>query len=77
MTTFQTDSPITPLRQCIQQDMVMRGLGPIQHDYVRHIRNCAAFVGLPPDTATAEDIRRYQLHQHETGVGPVVPDSPD
>jgi len=73
MTTFQTDTPITPLRQRMQQDMVMRGLGShTQNDYVRHVRNFAAFLGRPPDTATAEDIRHYQLHQHETGVGPAT-----
>lgn len=73
MTTFQTDTPITPLRQRMQQDMVMRGLGShTQNDYVRHVRNFAAFLGRPPDTGTAEDIRQYQLHQHETGVGPAT-----
>ncbi len=73
MTTLQTDTPITPLRQRMQQDMVMRGLGShTQNDYVRHVRNFAAFLGRPPDTATAEDIRHYQLHQHETGVGPAT-----
>lgn len=56
-TPFQTDVPITPLRQRMQQDMVMRGLGShSQQDYVRHVRNFAAFLGRPPDTATAEDI---------------------
>lgn len=70
MTTLQTDAPITPLRQRMQQDMVMRGLGShTQHDYVRHVRRFAAFLGRSPDTATAEDIRHYQLHQHENGVG--------
>ena len=49
----------------------MRGLGShTQHDYIRHVRRFAAFLGRPPDTATAEDIRRFQLHQHETGVRP-------
>ena len=73
MTTLQTDTSITPLRQRMQQDIVMRGLGShTQNDYVRHVRNFAAFLGRPPDTATAEDIRQYQLHQHETGVGPAT-----
>ena len=30
----------------------------------------AAFLGRSPDTATAEDLRRFQLHQHESGVQP-------
>ena len=73
MTTFQTNAPITPLRQRMQQDMVMRGLGAhTQQDYVRHVRNFAAFLGRPPDSATAQDIRHYQLYQHETGVGPAT-----
>jgi site-specific recombinase XerD len=29
----------------------------------------AAFLGRSPDTATAEDLRRFQLHQSEAGVG--------
>jgi site-specific recombinase XerD len=64
MKTFQTNAPTTPLRQRMQQDMVMRGLGAhTQQDYVRHVRNFAAFLRRSPDTATAEDIRHYQLRQ--------------
>ncbi len=29
----------------------------------------AAFLARSPDTATAEDVRRFQLHQRENGVG--------
>ncbi|WP_338608739.1 phage integrase N-terminal SAM-like domain-containing protein [Pelagibacterium nitratireducens] len=73
MKTFQTNAPTTPLRQRMQQDMVMRGLGAhTQQDYVRHVRNFAAFLRRSPDTATAEDIRHYQPRQHETGVGPAT-----
>ena len=73
MATISTDAPFTPLRQRMQQDMMMRGLGPhTQQDYIRHVRRFAAFLGRPPDTATAEDLRRFQLHQHESGVGPAT-----
>ncbi|MER9599927.1 phage integrase N-terminal SAM-like domain-containing protein [Mesorhizobium sp. M0244] len=49
------------------------GLGPhTQQDYVRHVRRLAAFLGRAPDTATTEDIRRFQLHQHENGMGPAT-----
>jgi len=34
----------------------------VQKDYVRHVRTFAAFLGRSPDTATSEDLRRYQLH---------------
>ena len=71
MVTSPTDAPATPLRQRMQQDMLMRGLGVhTQHDYVRHVRRFAVFLGQSPDAATADDIRRYQLHQHESGVSP-------
>ena len=60
MVTSSTDAPITPLRQRMQQDMLMRGLGVhTQHDYVRHVRRFVVFLGQSPDAATADDIRRY------------------
>jgi integrase/recombinase XerD len=70
MATLPTDAPISPLRQRMQQDMLMRGLGPhTQQDYIRHVRRFATFLGRPPDTATAEEIRSFQLYQHENGLG--------
>lgn len=62
MATSKADA-ITKLRQ------------RMQHDCVRHVRGFAAFLGRPPHTATAEDIRHYQLHQHENGVGPATVNS--
>jgi integrase/recombinase XerD len=41
-----------------------------QRDYIRFVRSFAAFLGRSPDTATAEDIRRFQIHQHENGAQP-------
>ncbi|ARP68569.1 hypothetical protein A9K65_033810 (plasmid) [Mesorhizobium sp. WSM1497] len=73
MDTLSTDAPITPLRQRMQQDMLMRGLGShTQQDYVRHVRRFAAFLRRSPNTATPEDIRGFQLYQHENGVGPAT-----
>ena len=73
MATLSTEAPTTPLRQRMQQDMLMRGLGlHTQQDYIRHVRRFAAFLGRAPDTATTEDIRRFQLYQHEHGVGPAT-----
>jgi site-specific recombinase XerD len=52
-------------------DMAMRGLREeTQRDYIRFVRSFAAFLGRSPDTATAEDVRRFQIHQAETGVQP-------
>ncbi|MEQ1945536.1 site-specific integrase [Mesorhizobium sp. VNQ89] len=73
MATPSTDAPISPLRQRMQHDMLMRGLGShTRQDYVRHVRRFVAFIGRSPDTATPEDIRRFQLDQHENGVGPAT-----
>ena len=41
-----------------------------RHDYVRHVPPLSAFIGRSPDTATGEDLRRFQLHQSEAGVQP-------
>lgn len=71
MTVSINTAPISPLRQRMQHDMMMRGLGPhTQKDYIRHVKRLAAFLGRPPDTATEEDLRRFQLMQHESGVRP-------
>src|SRR6202040_2783299 len=39
-----------------------------QIGYIRHVKNFAAFVGRSPDTASADDLRRFQLHQRQNGV---------
>jgi integrase/recombinase XerD len=70
MATQPNDRPVTPLRQRMLDDMALRSMGSrTQHDYVRHVRAFAAFLGRSPDTATAEDVRRFQLHQREDCVG--------
>ncbi len=53
------------------EDMAMRGLRQYtQRDYVRSVRSFAAFLKRPPDRATPEDIRRFQVLQAESGVQP-------
>jgi site-specific recombinase XerD len=54
------------------EDMAaMRGLREkTQHDYIHFVRGFAAFLKRSPDTATAEDIRRFQIYQVESGVQP-------
>jgi hypothetical protein len=71
MTVSINTAPISPLRQRMQHDMMMRGLGPhTQQDYIRHVKRLAAFLGRLPDTAAEEDLRRFQIHQHENGARP-------
>ena len=53
-----TDKPISPLRQRMIEDMTTRRFGEkVQKDYIRHVRNFAAFLGRSPDTAASEDLR--------------------
>jgi site-specific recombinase XerD len=66
-----SEKPISPLRRRMIEDMSVRRFGEkTQHDYIRHIESFAKFLGRSPGTATAEDLRRYQVHQTATGVQP-------
>ena len=63
--------PISPLRQRMIDDMTARRYKEkVQKDYVRHVRTFATFLGRSPDTATSEDLRRYQLHMAQRQVSP-------
>ena len=63
---------ITPLRQRMIDDMRMRKFADkTQSHYIRAVRQLAAFLGRSPDTATVEDLRRYQLHLVDRGTSPV------
>lgn len=69
MANISTTAPVTPLRQRMQHDMMMRGLLPrTQDQYIRHMRRFSAWLGRPPDTATSEDLRNFQIQQHESGA---------
>ncbi|KKN82450.1 hypothetical protein LCGC14_0308720 [marine sediment metagenome] len=71
MPQSSNDGPVSPLRRRMLEDMVMRGLREAtQRDYIRVVQTFAAFLGRSPDTATADDLRRFQLHQVESGVQP-------
>ena len=66
-----TDKPISPLRQRMIEDMTARRFAEkIQNDYIRYVKNFAAFLGRSPDAATAEDLRLFQLHMAKTHVSP-------
>ena len=71
MPTLTVERPVSALRQRMLEDMAICGLRrDTQHDYIRRVRNFAAFLGQPPDTAKPDDVRRFQVHQRETGVQP-------
>jgi site-specific recombinase XerD len=65
------NEPISPLRQRMLDAMAVRNFSDkTRHDYIRHVRGFAAFLGRSPDTADADDLRRFQLHQRQNGVQP-------
>ena len=67
---MSTNTTVSPLRQRMIEDMRARKLGP--HSQRSHIHSCrrfAAFLKRSPDTATADDVRRFQLHLVEAGLG--------
>jgi hypothetical protein len=69
MTSDISRRPISPLRARMIEDMTVRGFNEhTRRDYVRHVRSFAAFIGRSPDTATAEDLRLFQLHQTQIGM---------
>jgi integrase/recombinase XerD len=64
-----TTEAITPLRQRMIEDMNARKLcAGTQRGHIRACKRFAAFLKRSPDTATLEDIRRFQLHLAEAGV---------
>src|SRR5260221_9250397 len=65
-----SDKPISPLRRRMIEDMTVRNfVEKTRNDYIRHVRTFTAFLGRAPDTAAPEDLRLFQLHQRQTGVG--------
>src|SRR5580692_1471418 len=65
---MSTDA-ISPLRQRMIEDMSARKLNP--HTQRSHISSCkrfTAYLKRSPDTATADEIRLFQLHLAETGT---------
>src|SRR5215475_12823673 len=64
-----TEQAISPLRRRMIEDMTIRKFAPkTQASYIRAVRNFTIFLGRAPDQASAEDLRRYQLHLAASGV---------
>ncbi|QHE74670.1 tyrosine-type recombinase/integrase [Hydrogenophaga sp. PBL-H3] len=64
---------VSPLRQRMLEDMRMRRLAPqTQTAYIRAVRRFAAYLHRPPDTATVEDLRNFQLHLVDEGTSPTT-----
>ena len=65
----QSKQAVSPLRQRMIDDLRMRKLSPkTQTHYLRIVRQFAGYLGRSPDTATVEELRRYQLHLVDQGI---------
>ena len=68
----ESTKPISALRQRMIEDMSLRKLSPkTQSHYIRAVRDLTRYLRRSPDTATVEDLRRYQLHLVDTGISSV------
>lgn len=61
---------ISPLRQRLLDDMAVRRFSrETQRNYLRDVGRFATFLGRSPHTATAEDVRQFQIAQNAAGLG--------
>ncbi|KTE17816.1 ATP-binding protein [Sphingopyxis sp. H115] len=61
--------PISPLRQRLIDDMTMRRFSKeTQRNYLRDVGRFATWLGRSPHTASAEDVRQFQIEQQQAGV---------
>jgi integrase/recombinase XerD len=59
---------VSPLRRRMIEDMAARNLNPhTQRSHISSCRRFAAWLKRSPDTATADEVRRFQLHLIESG----------
>jgi len=64
---------VSPLRERMLEDMRMRRLAPkTQTAYIRAVRRLAAYLHRPPDTASVEDLRNFQLYLVDQGTSPTT-----
>ena len=65
-----TDECISPLRRRMIEDMTVRNFAAkTQDNYIGAVAKLAKFLGRSPDTATAEELRLFQLHLTANRVG--------
>lgn len=61
---------VSPLRRRLIADMTMRRFSAeTQRNYLRDVGRLASFLGRSPDTASVEELRRFQIALQEAGLG--------
>ncbi|MCP4045527.1 MAG: tyrosine-type recombinase/integrase [Gammaproteobacteria bacterium] len=69
----QSKQTISPLRQRMIEDMHLRKLAPkTQVSYIRAVKKLSDYLGHSPHTATAEDLRLFQLHLTDQGTSRIT-----
>ena len=69
MNDLSPATAISPLRKRLIDDMNMRRFSrETQRNYIRDVGRFATFLRHSPDTATADDVRRFQIEQRDAGV---------
>jgi integrase/recombinase XerD len=69
----QPSQPISPLRLRLIEDMRIRKLAPkTQSGNIRAVKKPADFMGYSPHTATAEELRQFQLFLTDKGTSCVT-----
>jgi len=69
----QSTPTASPLRRRMTEDMRMRNFKPkTQAAYLRGVSKLATFLKRSPHTATADDLRRFQLHLVDDGTSPIT-----
>ena len=70
--TYST-KPISALRRRMIEDMTLRKLSSkTQIAYIRAVKMLTKFLGRSPDTAMAEDLRRFQLRLVAQGISGIT-----
>lgn len=68
-----SNKTVSPLRQRMIEDMTLRKLSPAtQTGYIRAVVKLTRYLGRSPDTATAEDLRLFQLQMVEQGISSIT-----
>jgi site-specific recombinase XerD len=69
----QSTPTVSPLRRRMTDDMRMRKFqSKTQTAYLRAVSKLGTFLQRSPDTATADDLRRFQLHLVDDGTSPIT-----
>ena len=69
----QNTQAVSPLRQRMIEDMMLRKLSPkTQSSYILAVKKLTHYLGHSPATASAEELRRFQLYLVDKGISSIT-----